>query len=93
MKYKEFDTELDNDKVDINDYFDNVSHHLLITPYLKDSEYIHKIKVDRQILRLIWSRQLDLRKNLPKTPCCLSQNRKKLTYKRQIKIPKRQLKK
>jgi hypothetical protein len=51
--YNKWDNEIINLKVKPEDYFDNLSHHLFITPYLKDSEYFSKINHIENIKSLI----------------------------------------
>lgn len=42
--YNKFDNKIKNNKVDVSKYFCNISHHLFITPYLKSSEFISKVR-------------------------------------------------
>ena len=42
--FEKWDNEIKKLYVKPKNYFDSISHHLFITPYLKDSEYIDKIK-------------------------------------------------
>lgn len=42
--YKKWDKYISDNSVDISNYFDSISHHLFITPYLKSSDYVDKIK-------------------------------------------------
>ena len=51
--YNKWDHEIKINTVDKKDYFDNLAHHLFITPYLKESEYFSKINDTRDLSSLI----------------------------------------
>ena len=51
--YNRWDHEIKMETVDKINYFDNLSHHLFITPYLKESEYFSKINGVRDLSSLI----------------------------------------
>lgn len=41
--YKKWDKHIKDNTVKLENYFDSISHHLFITPYLKNSDYVDKI--------------------------------------------------
>ena len=52
--YETFNEEIKDDTVDKKLYFDNISHHLFITPYLKcEEDYIRQIKSIPQLRRIL----------------------------------------
>ena len=51
--YKRWDKYIKDNNTVVEKYFDSVSHHLFITPYLKSSQYISKIKNIPKLARIL----------------------------------------
>lgn len=59
--YRIWDKKIKKLQVSRENYFDNVSHHVFITPYLRNSEYINKINNYNMLIKIL--DEIDVMKN------------------------------